>query len=343
MPRRGRARRVLLTVLVSAAALVVTAALVWQGVTQHGNPDPVNPHLTLAAAVLDTGILVFREGLEAVLVLAAVFASLRGREALWARPVCWGVGAALAATFGTWGAFGAILAAVDAPTPDVEAATGVLAVVVLLVVMNWIFHRTYWTAWIQRHTRAPRTLLAASDSPSALAWRGLAVVGFSATYREGFEVVVFLQNTRLQVGHDASLVGAGIGIGLTLITAALTFVARRRLPYRHMLIATGVMLGGALVVTVGGTILQMQQAGWIGTRAVSVPVPVWAETWLSVYPNAEGLAAQAAAVMLVVGSYWLVEVIHVTRRPTFLRRNGSDAALLPRAASVGFLSRRSSA
>lgn len=310
---RPRATRPLTTALVCAGVLLVGGVLVWQGVTQHGNPDPTGPHLTLAAAVVDTGILVFREGLEAILVLAAIFASLGKSRALDGRPITWGVGAALAATVATWYAFSVVLAVVDAPARDLQAASGVLAVAVLLVVMNWFFHRIYWTGWIGRHAMAPRALLEAPGRAPAVVWRGLALLGFSATYREGVEVVVFLQNIRLQVGHEATLIGAGIGLALTLVTAALTFVAHHRLPYRRMLVATGVMLGGVLIVMVGETVQQMQEAGWITATTLHLPVPAWAGVWFSVYPNAEGLAAQIAAAALVLGSYWVVESVRLSR------------------------------
>ena len=318
--------RIPAAVWVSAAALVVAAVLIWQGVTQHGNPDPTNHHLTLPAAVLDTGILVFRQGLEAVLVLAAIGASVERTQALDAAPVCWGIGAALAATAATWYGFLAALSAVDAPALDVQAATGVLAVAILLVLMNWFVHRVYWTGWISRHARTPRALLDTVRGTPALVWRGLALLGFSATYREGFETVVLLQNIRLEVGHQATLVGAGIGVMLTLATAALTFAARRRLPYRKILVATGVLLGGVLIVMVGEAIVQMQDAGWIATSPLHLSVPAWAGVWFSVYPSAEGLGAQAAAAALVLGSYGAAKYVYAPawrRRPRWLIWSGA--------------------
>ena len=39
------------------------------------------------------------------------------------------------------------------PGLDVQAATGIPAILVLLLVMNWFFHRVYWTGWIAHHNR----------------------------------------------------------------------------------------------------------------------------------------------------------------------------------------------
>src|SRR2546421_12556002 len=54
------------------AGLAVLTALVWQGITASGNPDPTVAHISRGAAIVDTGLLVFREGLEMILVLSAI-------------------------------------------------------------------------------------------------------------------------------------------------------------------------------------------------------------------------------------------------------------------------------
>src|ERR1700746_3679681 len=79
-----------------------------------------------------------------------------------------------------------------------QAATGLLAIFVLLVVMNWFFHKVYWTGWISLHSRRRQRLL--GESSAAKVWLGLALLGFSSVYREGFEVVLFLQSYRLRLG-----------------------------------------------------------------------------------------------------------------------------------------------
>ena len=64
-------------VLLLAAAFVL-GILIWQGVTAKGAPDPTLPHTSKTVAVLDIGVLVFREGLECILVLSAITASMVG-------------------------------------------------------------------------------------------------------------------------------------------------------------------------------------------------------------------------------------------------------------------------
>jgi len=135
------------------------AFLVAKAITApDGVPDPTSVPLSHGAAVIDSGLLVFREGLEVVLVVAAVTASFVGARRSLRKPVAAGAGLALGASVATWFLAIAVIGALGGPGLDVQAATGLLAVVVLLVVMNWFFHRLYWTGWIQHHNRRRRDL-----------------------------------------------------------------------------------------------------------------------------------------------------------------------------------------
>src|SRR3982750_1410402 len=84
------------------AALCVMAMLVWQGVSAHGAPDPTKPNTSPTVAFLDIGVLVFREGLECILVLAAITASMIGARRIHRRPVAIGAAVAFGATLVTW-------------------------------------------------------------------------------------------------------------------------------------------------------------------------------------------------------------------------------------------------
>src|SRR5438067_10702284 len=77
-----------------AAVLAVAAILIWQAIAVGGVPDPTAPNTPLGSAVLDIGVLVFREGLECILVLAAITASMIGSSESYRRPIAAGVGLA---------------------------------------------------------------------------------------------------------------------------------------------------------------------------------------------------------------------------------------------------------
>ena len=297
---------------VVAAALFVIAMLVWQGVGAQGAPDPTRPNTSPTVAFLDIGVLVFREGLECILVLAAITASMTGPKRTHRRPVAFGAGLAFLATLITWCIAVRIVGSLsdNMSALDLQAATGLLAVIVLLVIMNWFFHKIYWGGWIRAHNRRRKTLLenarAAEISQSRL-WWGLILLGFTSLYREGFEVVLFLQSYNLRLGGGVVLKGALLGMMLTGIVAVLTFVLQQRLPYRKMLITTGILLGVVLLVMVGEQAQEMQLAHWISTTPIDSLkpyIPPWMGLWFAVFPTVETLVAQVIAAVLVIGSYY---------------------------------------
>jgi high-affinity iron transporter len=310
-------------IAVAAAALFVTGIMVWQGVTAAGAPDPTKPATSPLTALFDIAVLVFREGLECILVLSSIMAGMNGPSQSQRRPIAWGAAAGMVATVLTWfvaiGIVGSLSENVSAL--NLQAGTGLLAVVVLLVIMNWFFHKVYWGGWITMHTRMRKELVnqvaEGVSSRARLLW-GLGLLGFSSLYREGFEVVLFLQTYRLQMGDRIVLSGAALGLILSGIMAVLTFIAHRRLPYRKMLVLTGVMLGAVLLLMVGEQAQEMQLAHWISITKIPLLtnlVPDWAGVWFSIFPTVETLAAQGIAAALVIGSYFAARRQFSSRDP----------------------------
>jgi high-affinity iron transporter len=135
----------------------------------------------------------------------------------------------------------------------------------------------------------------------------LILLGFTSLYREGFEVVLFLQSYNLRLGGGVVLKGALLGIVLSGMVAVLTFVLQQRLPYRRMLVTTGILLGMVLLVMVGEQAQEMQLAHWISTTSIDPlahVIPPWMGMWFAVFPTVEGLVAQLIAAILVIGSYY---------------------------------------
>src|SRR3979411_1883699 len=299
-------------IVIVVAALFVVAMIVWQGVTAHGAPDPMQPNTSPTVAFLDIGILVFREGLECILVLAAITASMTGAKKAHRRPVAVGAGIAFVATLITWFIAVHIVNSLsdNVPALDLQAATGLLSVIVLPASMNWFFHKIYWGGWIRAHNRRRKSLLAtdpAKKNGHSRLWWGLVLLGFTSLYREGFEVVLFLQSYNLRLGGGVVLKGALLGLLLSGMVAMLTFVLQQRLPYRKMLITTGALLGVVLLVMVGERAQEMQLAHWIGRTEIpwlANLIPAWMGMWFAVFPTYETLIAQLIAAVLVIGSYY---------------------------------------
>lgn len=260
-------------------------------------------------AITNSALIVFREGLEAILILAAITASMIGPRAPLRRPVYRGALLALPASIVMFLLALLLLDSLSKYGEKLEAVVGVVAIGVLLLVMNWFFHRVYWTEWIKGHRDRGKVLtgaaLAAGAGAATVA--GLYTLGFTSVFREGFETVLFLQALQLSSGTGVVVAGVTLGLAITAVVGALTFSLERKLPYKKMLIATGVLIALVLVVLVGNTARTMQGVGWLPIHPVDIDLPLWMGTWLGVYPTVETLTAQLLAFCFVIGSYFAAE------------------------------------
>src|SRR6202012_1990550 len=147
--------------------------------------------------------------------------------------------------------------------------------------------------------------------------------GFPAVYRECFEIVIFLQNLRQIYGPGVVLEGVVIGLLFTGAVGVLTFVMHARLPYKKLLIITGVLLLVVLLVQVGEEVNEMQLAGWIGWGHISwLGLPGWVGTWFSLFNNWPTFLPPFLAIAVGVGSYVGGQYLRVWRP----RRRGQPAA-----------------
>jgi high-affinity iron transporter len=307
------------------AVSVTVVVISWhaRGGTQDPTALPPGRRLSDTTVVINSAILVLREGLETILVLAAVMASFLGSNRSYRRPVAAGGASALGMGVLTWLFVVWFIGRFHGSEFTIQAATGLPSLIVLLIVMNWFFHRMYWTGWISHHHKRRRGLLATDEKTQRRLLLGFALLGFTSVYRECFEVVIFLQNLRELYGSSVVLEGVVIGLLFTGAIGVLTFGLHQRLPYRRLLIITGILLLSVLLVSVGEEVNEMQLAGWIGTTPVhGLYVPGWMGTWLSIFPNWQTFVGQAIALGLVIGSYFLAQYLRVWRP----RRRGLPAA-----------------
>jgi high-affinity iron transporter len=321
--RPGERASLYIWTAVLLAVGVVAVVLGWhaKGGTTDPTDLPANLRLSHTTVVVNSAILVFREGLETILVLAAVMASFLGGNRVYRRPVAAGGAAAIGAGVVTWFAVVWLIGRFHGGEFDVQAATGLPSLIVLLLVMNWFLHKVYWTGWISHHHKRRKGLLSGDNQRRMLL--GLALLGFTSVYRECFEVVIFLQNLRQLYGASVVLEGVAIGLLFTAAAGVLTFALHQKLPYRRLLIVTGVMLLFVLLVSVGEQVNEMQLAGWIGTSEITwLQIPGWMGTWFSLFNNWETFIGQGLALLLVLGSYVAAQYVRVWRP----RRRGLQSA-----------------
>ena len=269
-----------------------------------------------AAVISNSAIVVFREGLEAVLILAALMASMVGINRRYRRPLLAGAALALVASGITWVIAQTVLGSLALYGEKLEAIVSVIAIGVLLLILNWFYHRVYWAEHLADfHKRKQRILRGSHVGFISAQVLGLAALGFSSVYREGFESVLFLQAMTLEAGILAVLPGVMLGLAATLAVGGLTILLERKLPHRKMLIATGVLMTWVLVILVGTTVQTFQVVGWMPVTPVEgLQLPYWTGAWLGIYPTWEGIAAQVAAAVFVIGSYVAAEQVRARKR-----------------------------
>jgi high-affinity iron transporter len=261
------------------------------------------------AVVTNTAIIVFREGLEAVLILAALTAGLVGARRRLRRPLLLGAAAALVASVTTFVVAEAVLSSLVRYGEKLEAIVSLIAVAVLLLILNWFFHRVYWSDHLAAlHGKKKHILRGAGLSVAAAQLVGLATLGFTSVYREGFETVLFLQALVLDAG--VAHVAEGVALGAVGVAAVgvLTIYLQRKLPHRRMLELTGLLILGVLVIMAGKTVQVCQVVGWVPVHPIGdLRLPYWAGLWFGAFPTWEGLAAQTGAAVIVLGSYFAAE------------------------------------
>ncbi len=225
------------------------------------------------SVVTNTAIIVFREGLEAVLILAALMAGMVGAQARFRRPLLFGALGALVASAATWAIAQTVLGSLSHYGEKLEAIVSLVAIGVLLLVLNWFYHRVYWNEHLAELHGKKKRLLAFGIGAATAQVIGLAALGFSSVYREGFETVLFLQALVLEAGAATVLAGVAVGLAATLAVGVLTIKLQRKLPHKKMLIGTGILILWVLVVMVGTTVQNLQVVGWVPVHPGRGPAP----------------------------------------------------------------------
>jgi high-affinity iron transporter len=259
----------------------------------------------------NAAVIVFREGLEAVVIMAALLASLVGAYQAYRRPMIIGAVVAFLATIVTGWLAQRILLSFSRFGERLEAVVSVVAIAVLLLITNWFFHKVYWTEWLGRFHKQKSRLIGGTAGQ----FLGLAILGFSSVYREGFETVLFLQALILDAGPWIVLQGVVLGLTGVAIVGIITFRFQKKLPYKKMLVWTGILIGAVLLIMVGNTIHVMQAVGWMTIHPVhGLTIPYWMGLWFGLFPTWESFGFQVAAAVFVIGSYYLAEYQHKRER-----------------------------
>lgn len=262
--------------------------------------------LTPAASFFSSLLILFREGLEAILVLAAIIAFVLKtgrRDALPYIHAGW-IGAVLLG-IGTWLLARYVINISGADRELTEGITALLAALMLLYVGYWLHNKSNAQAW----HKFVRDKVGAALGRRTL-WT-LAGISFLAVYRELFEIILFYETLFSQAGpesHSAVLWGIGAAAVLLVLIGAAILKYSVRLPLGPFFAITGIILALMAVVFVGNGVAALQEAGVFDAtfvRFITVPV-------LGIHPTVQSLSAQGLVLALVVLAF-LWSRMHMAR------------------------------
>jgi high-affinity iron transporter len=270
--------------------------------------------------------ILFREGIEAVLLIAILLGSLRaGRASGYARPLGYGVGAAVVATGITWALTALVLDIAPLQRELLEGVTAIIAVAVLFVVTFWI------VAQLEQRRRMEFMRARIANAIAAGSTVAFASLGFTAVYREGFETVLFYQALILFTEGLLLWVLLGIAAAAVALGGVAYAILRlgKRLPLKPMLLSGASLLLLLSVSFAGNAVRSLQEGDMLAVTPIqsgAARLPVFLAELTGIHPTREGLAVQAALLVVYLVGAAFVFVWQPRRRRQLERRQAHEPA-----------------
>lgn len=258
--------------------------------------------------LLASFIIIFREGLEAILVIAAISAYLvRSGHLAMVKVVYM---SSLVAIFASILAAIALHTVFDISGANQEIIEGIamlLATVVLFFISNWMFSKAEAEAWKSYVEEKVQTAVS-SGSRFALGF-----AAFLAVFREGAETILFYQAMLIEAKEHMDMVWYGLAIG-TIILAIIFVVIRfgtMKLPIRPFFIGTSILMYIMAIAFAGGGVKELQEADMIPVTSVGF---IHSVEVLGIYPTVETLVPQIIMVFIVVVSVIYYKAKHSCKK-----------------------------
>jgi high-affinity iron transporter len=259
-------------------------------------------------------LIIFREGLEAILVIGAIVAFLLKtghRERL--KSIWFGVGLAILASGVTAVVLVTILRAMPATREIIEGITLLVAVAVLFSVSYWLISKVEAAKWQQFIQEKVTAALQHGGG------RALAFVAFLAVYREGAETALFYQALLNEGTRVIGPIVLGILVGAAVLAVIFTLFYRFgvRVPLRQLFGVTSVLLYYMAFVFMGKGIRELQEGNVMSITIIPGGPHV---EFLGIYPTVESLLAQLVLAVLFVfallKTFWPKRAVALPTMPT---------------------------
>ncbi len=250
--------------------------------------------------MFDAAGILLREGMEALLVVVALFALVRKSDPnpshgrwIWAGALA-GIAASIAAAFAATAFFERMAAGTSREM--IEGVTGLIAAVMLVYVGYWLHRKSSLSAW-QGYLRDT-----VEQAVSANKMTALAVLAFLAVFREGAETVLFYIGMAPSISSSDLFLGLGAASAILAVLAFIMLALGLRIPLRPFFLAASILVYYMGFRFLGSGVHALQTAGVIGITPLSF-VPAFETAGL--YPTLETFVPQ---MILVTGMvlFWLI-------------------------------------
>jgi high-affinity iron transporter len=249
-----------------------------------------------AAAFAGSFIILLREGVEAILVLAAIMTALvktGRREAMKFIHLGW-VGAIILGV-ATWWVAENLISVSGASREMTEGIAALFAAMILLYVGFWLHNASHSKRWKKYVEHKVDNAMEGSTL-----WV-LGTVTFIAVYREMFETVLFYQAMWAQIdtakAEQGFLLGILAAVALLVILAFVILRIGTRLPIKQFFQINAVLLFMLAVIFSGQGIAALQEAGVVATSILDIP----SVELLGIYPTLQSLGLQIFVLLIGVG------------------------------------------
>ena len=242
------------------------------------------------------GIL-FREGMEAMLVVVALAAATRGAGRIGrSRDIYAGAIAAIVASIVLAWVVNNIIT--DDAGDTLEGVFQLFAAATLFYVSSWMTSKGQSDRWMKFISHKLE-----SAERSTVPGIALGLTAFLAVMREGAETIVFFQalTSGATEAVERHAVTAGIVVATVALAASFVVIKRAadRIPIRIFFQTTSILLYAMAIVFVGQGIASLQEASRVSATFVNYAPTI---PMLGVFPTIQSLGAQAVLLMLAAAA-----------------------------------------
>lgn len=248
------------------------------------------------ASLIQAFIIIFREGLEALLIISVLIMYLRrSGNAESVSAIYWGAGIAILLSVALAWALSTMISLSGLYRERLEGMVMLVGALFMLYVSGWLFKQRNIDWKSQLIAKADNTISAGG----VFAPFALGLTAFLAVFREGAETIFFYQVLISDAYNQQSSIWLGALIGVVALSFIywLTRILSFRLPIRLFFNVTAVFLAIMSFSFVGKGILELQMGGMIEKTMLSGDFMVAS---LGIFPNIQTLSGQLCVMIIVV-------------------------------------------